>query len=369
MSNTMSFPLSALTAAACETVPRVLVTVAQVAGSAPREPGAKMVITQDLAFDTIGGGHLEMVATDIAREMLTMPAGELSAERRLERFPLGPSLGQCCGGVVHLMFERLMPEAGEHFSTLSQRWRDGQDSWRLLPLDTLEPASIYDAAGILLSGPGPAVLARPGPGIDCKVRIDEQGSRWLIDSCLPYRPRLYLFGAGHVGAAIVRALAELPCQVVWIDEREDMFPSVLPANVRIEATDTPEAVVAEAPAGASFLVLTHTHALDQQLSEHILRRTDFTWFGLIGSRTKRVSFERRLQERGIPAERMADMTCPIGLPGIHDKAPAVIAVSVAAQLMQVWEAAAAANAATIPAAASTKPSAATMQEKQTECAL
>jgi xanthine dehydrogenase accessory factor len=242
--------------------------------------------------------------------------------------------------VVHLAFERIMPEAGEHFGALARRWRDGQDSWRLVPLDCAEPASIYDAAGVHLSGPGPAMLARPGPGIDCKVRIDDFGHRWLIDSCLPYRPRLYLFGAGHVGAAIVRALAELPCQVVWIDERDDMFPPVLPANVRVEATDTPEAVVEEAPAGASFLVLTHSHALDQQLSEHILRRTDFTWFGLIGSRTKRVSFERRLQERGIPAARMADMTCPIGLPGIHDKAPAVIAVSVAAQLMQVWEAAA-----------------------------
>jgi xanthine dehydrogenase accessory factor len=376
MSNIMSFPLSALAAAASKAVPRVLVTVAHVAGSAPREPGAKMLITQYHTFDTIGGGHLEMRATDIAREMLATPAGDVKAERRLERFPLGPSLGQCCGGVVHLMFERLMPESGEHFNALVRRWRDGQDSWRLVPLDTAEAASIYDANGMLLSGPGPALLAHPGPGIDCKLCIDENGRRWLIDSCLPYRPRLYLFGAGHVGAAIVRALAELPCQVVWIDEREDMFPPVLPANVRIEATDTPEAVVDEAPAGASFLVLTHSHALDQQLSEHILQRSDFTWFGLIGSKTKRASFERRLQERGIPAERMDDMTCPIGLPGIHDKAPAVIAVSVAAQLMQVWEAAA--DTATIRATAvtaaapATTPPAATMQAKQNtqnECTL
>jgi xanthine dehydrogenase accessory factor len=264
-----------------------------------------------------------------------------------------------------------MPEAGEHFSTLARRWRDGQDSWRLVSLDTVGPASIYDAAGLHMTGPGPGQLARPGPGIDCKVRIDENGQRWLIDSCLPYRPRLYLFGAGHVGAAIVRALAELPCQVVWIDERDDMFPSVLPANTRVEATDTPEAVVDEAPPGASFLVLTHSHALDQQLSEHILRRTDFAWFGLIGSKTKRVQFERRLQERGIPAERMQDMTCPIGLPGIHDKAPAVIAVSVAAQLMQVWEVlASAGTAATMGAIVSSKSSTSMLTNtpaKQTEC--
>ena len=326
----------------------------------PREPGAKMLITMDNSYDTIGGGHLEMRAMEIARDMLSMPPGELKAERRLERFPLGPSLGQCCGGVVHLAFERIDGDGGNHFGQLSQRWRDGLDSWRLLPLDTLEGPGIYDANGARLHGEGPALMARPGPGIDCKLRTDPQGNRWLVDSCLPHRPRLYLFGAGHVGAAIVRALAELPCHVVWIDEREDMFPDVLPANVRIEATDTPEAVVEEAPAGASFLVLTHSHALDQQLSEHILRRTDHTWFGLIGSKTKRVSFERRLQERGIPAERLNSMTCPIGLPGIHGKEPAVIAVSVAAQLMQVWEAAA--SAATMAASAPTNTPA-----KQTAC--
>ncbi len=354
MANGTSSPTNALVAAAALAEPRILVTVAQVAGSAPREPGAKMLITLNGAYDTIGGGHLEMRATDIAREMLAMPAGTLPAERRLERFPLGPSLGQCCGGVVQLAFERIMPEADAHFATLVRRKGEGQDSWRLIPLGSTDAASMYDAAGLRLSGAGPALLPLPGPGIDCKLRPDDEGRQWLVDSCLPYRPRLYLFGAGHVGAAIVRALAELPCQVVWIDEREDMFPSALPANVRVEATDTPEAVIAEAPAGASFLVLTHSHALDQQLSEHILRRTDFTWFGLIGSATKRVQFERRLRERGIPAERMADMTCPIGLPGIRDKAPAVIAVSVAAQLMQVWEAAALASPAeTITALADT----------------
>ncbi|MBA5638344.1 xanthine dehydrogenase accessory protein XdhC [Duganella sp. LX20W] len=357
MANDLSSPTDALVAAAALAEPRVLVTVAQVAGSAPREAGAKMLVTRAGAYDTIGGGHLEMRATDIAREMLAMPAGSLAAQRRLERFPLGPSLGQCCGGVVHLAFERVMPEADAHFATLVRRKGEGRDSWRLLPLGSTEAASMYDAAGLRLSGNGPALLPLPGSGhgAECTLRLDDEGRQWLVDACLPYRPRLYLFGAGHVGAAIVRALAELPCQVVWIDEREDMFPSALPANTRIEATDTPEAVIEEAPAGASFLVLTHSHALDQQLSEHILRRTDFTWFGLIGSATKRVQFERRLCERGIPAERMAEMTCPIGLPGIRDKAPAVIAVSVAAQLMQVWEAAAHAQAHVLPADTNTAP--------------
>lgn len=348
----MAHPLSALQAAAQLKVARILVTVAQVAGSGPREPGAKMLVTPDACYDTIGGGHLEMRAMDIARDMLAMPPGQPGAERLLERFPLGPSLGQCCGGVVHLAFERIEAGEAEHFKTLAQRRRAGLDSWRLLQLDTVAAPGIYDPSGARLQGNGPSHLTPPGPGVECKLRADPQHGQWLVDACMPHRPRLYLFGAGHVGAAIVRALADLPCHVVWIDEREDMFPDTLPDNVRIEATDTPEAVVAEAPAGASFLVLTHSHALDQLLSEHILRRTDYTWFGLIGSMTKRVSFERRLQERGIPAERLASMTCPIGLPGIRGKEPAVIAVSVAAQLMQVWEAAA---------------SAATMSAKHTEC--
>lgn len=166
---------------------------------------------------------------------------------------------------------------------------------------------------------------------------DSVGERWLIDPCLAHRPHLMLFGAGHVGAAIVHALADLPCHVTWVDEREDMFPDSLPANVKMEATDIPEALIDAAPAAASFLVMTHSHALDQRLSERILRRADAGWFGLIGSKTKRMQFENRLRERGIPSERLADMVCPIGIPGISGKAPAVIAASVCAQLLLVWE--------------------------------
>ena len=327
-----------LNALATQEVPKILVTVANVAGSGPREPGAKMVVTQDDMFDTIGGGHLEMRAAEIARAMLALPAGSLAAERRLERFPLGPSLGQCCGGVVHLAFERIPPNALEYLNCLSQRWRSGQDTWRLVALDTVTAPTLSDGAGTRLVGPGLHPFSHIDTGQACHLTLDDSGQRWLLDSCLAYRPHLMLFGAGHVGAAIVRALAELPCQVTWVDEREDMFPEVLPSNVRLEATDTPEALIASARPGVSFLVLTHSHALDQLLSEHILRRTDFSWFGLIGSKTKRMHFEHRLRERGIPSERFSSMVCPIGLPGIHGKAPSVIAASVVAQLLQVWEA-------------------------------
>lgn len=149
-----------------------------------------------------------------------------------------------------------------------------------------------------------------------------------------------LFGAGHVGAAIVRALAELPCRVTWVDERDDLFPAALPANATVEATDTPESLVANAAHGTTFLVMTHSHALDLRLSHAILSRPGHDWFGLIGSETKRRQFEHRLRERGVDSARLAEMVCPVGLPGIEGKAPAVIAASVAAQLLSLWEAAA-----------------------------
>jgi xanthine dehydrogenase accessory factor len=173
------------------------------------------------------------------------------------------------------------------------------------------------------------------------VMQEQDGRRWLVDLVSPPRDHLILFGAGHVGAAIVRALAELPCRVTWVDERDAMFPPAVPPNVTIEATDSPEAVVAAAPHGASYLVMTHSHALDQRLSEAILSRPGVAWFGLIGSHTKRKQFEHRLRARGIDRARIAAMACPIGLPGITGKQPAVIAASVAAQLLGIWEAQAA----------------------------
>lgn len=329
--------LAAINALAAQATPAVLVTVAGVEGSAPREPGAKMLVTQVAQFDSIGGGHLEMRACEVARDMLAMPASQLSAGRRLNRFALGPSLGQCCGGVVQLSFERIGKDDFAYYDSLAARWRERQDSWRVAPLDAALPAVLLDRDGKALAGARPLSLARFDLAQPCHLMRDDAGQRWLVDPCLAYRPHLMLFGAGHVGAAIVRALADLPCHVTWIDERDDMFPPDVPANVKIDITDTPEAAVDEAPAGSSFLVMTHSHALDQRLSEAILRRADAGWFGLIGSKTKRMQFEHRLCERGIAPERLAHMVCPIGLSGIAGKAPAVIAASVVAQLLIAWE--------------------------------
>jgi len=311
-------------------VPSVLVTVAAVKGSAPREPGAKMLVRAHDFDDTIGGGHLEHRALEIARTMLG-----LGEARRFERFALGPSLGQCCGGVAWLAFERVDAAQVDLL-----RARRNVDTWRLVALDGACEWALFDDAAPLAGTPAAPAFER---ALDARVLEGEGGRRWLLDPVLAPRAHLMLFGAGHVGAAIVRALAELPCRVTWVDERDAMFPASIPPNVTIEATDTPEALVEHAAPGTSFLVMTHSHALDLRLCHAILARPAHPatpdWFGLIGSGTKRSQFEARLRERGIDDARLANMVCPIGLPDIAGKAPAVIAASSVAQLLAVWEAA------------------------------
>ena len=307
--------------------PAVLVTVALVEGSGPREAGARMLVARDRVDDTIGGGHLELRAMEIARAML----GD-GRTRHMERFALGPSLGQCCGGVVHLAFELAQPP---QMALLAARRRT--NTWRMIALDGATDSALFDADGRGLWGSAAPHFSRER---GTHVMQENDGRRWLVDAVKAPADHLVLFGAGHVGLAIVRALAHLPCTVTWVDERDDMFPAQLSDNVTIEASDTPEALVAAAPPGASYLVMTHSHALDQRLAQAIMARPDVAWFGLIGSRTKRRQFEHRLRERGVAQGRIDAMVCPIGLPGIAGKAPAVIAASVAAQLLMAWEQAA-----------------------------
>ena len=294
--------------------PAVLVTVARAEGSVPREAGTHMLVTAGGQFDTVGGGHLEHRALELARQMIARGPVQ-GAAPQLERYPLGPALGQCCGGVVWLLFEPVQGGLAQAMAQLRERRRE--DSCRITAIDGEAECRLADERHAATH-----------------IRTDAGGRRWLVDPVRAPRAHLVLFGAGHVGAAIVRALAELPCTVTWVDERDAMFPAEVPDNVAIEATDTPEACVDAAPDHASYLVMTHSHALDQRLTEAILSREHVGWFGLIGSKTKRAQFTSRLEAKGLSADRMV---CPIGLPGIIDKAPAVIAASVAAQLLLVWE--------------------------------
>lgn len=264
----------------------LLVRVAHIQGSTPREVGARMCVGLDEVVGTIGGGHLEWQAISQARQALkeqatppqTTPLGAWT-----QRCALGPTLGQCCGGVVELAFEPLT-------ETTLQAW-------------TL-----------------------PAP-----------------------RFHLELHGAGHVGQAIVKLLADIDCTVRWVDERADTaetcgadapgLPSpeaiaALPPHITFLSTDQAEAEVADAPAQAHHLVLTHRHDLDLRIIHAVLKRGDFAFAGLIGSQTKRAKFLHRLQAMGVSDNAIARLTCPIGLPDLPGKEPVVIAVSVVAQLLQ-----------------------------------
>ncbi|WP_028693807.1 xanthine dehydrogenase accessory protein XdhC [Pseudomonas cremoricolorata] len=238
--------------------PCVLVTIIEERGSTPRNAGSKMVVSASALFDTIGGGHLEYKALHIARQLLA----EGRSAPHLERFSLGASLGQCCGGATVLLFE---------------------------------------------------------PMISVQAQIA-------------------VFGAGHVGRALVPLLAALPCRVRWIDSRAEQFPAQVPDGVQHIVSEEPLDEVATLPPGCYCIVMTHNHALDLELTAAILKRNDFTWFGLIGSRSKRVKFEHRLRQRGFADPLLARMRCPMGLAEVKGKLPIEIAVSIAAEIIATYNA-------------------------------
>lgn len=237
----------------------VLVTVAELKGSAPRGAGTKFVVTAGEQVGSIGGGHLEHKATQLARAMIAGREGEA----KLESFALGPALGQCCGGKVTLL---------------------------------LEPFAPTDFA-------------------------------------------IALFGAGHVGKEVVQVLAGTGATIRWIDSRPEQFPAVSVPDLTSIVSEHPVDEVKDLPSGAYALVMTHSHDLDLQILEALFRRGDCRYVGLIGSATKRGNFETRLERKGFSAEQIATLRCPIGVDGIEGKEPRTIAIAVAAELLQMRDAA------------------------------
>jgi xanthine dehydrogenase accessory factor len=320
--------------------PCILVTVAETRGSVPREAGTKMVVTEDTASGTIGGGQLEYEALRFAREMLA--GGDLTAQ--LRRFGLGPSLGQCCGGVAQVLFDPISNATEAWLTALAECSEHGEPAVLVTAIDAAAGDKLVvtrdRASGSLGDRPGQAdavaaaqaMLGAPDAGR--RLEHTEHGAL-LFEPLRPERLHIVLFGAGHVGKALVRVLGELPCRVAWIDGRAEQFPHDVPANVTVECTGMPQYAVGRAPPGAAFLVMTHSHALDLTLCERILRRNDFSYFGLIGSATKRAKFVKRLEARGLPDDVTRRMVCPIGIPGLSGKHPGEIAVAVAAQLLMV----------------------------------
>ncbi len=343
--------LAALVDGSLEGRESVMITVVGTRGSTPRETGAKMLVTQKDVVGTIGGGNLEYKAIELARERLREGSGA-AWHCELRRFPLGPTLGQCCGGVATLQFEHLDGDsrewvdrlaalsAGQQAAVLVSHAEAAAGGRKLLVGETAVWGELGDknlgraaveAARDLLSTGGAAGLQR----LETQDAAGEDGALLLFE---PFRPsdfHIVLFGAGHVGRALVNVLGALPCTVTWVDSRAEQFPRECPANVRILVRQAPELEVASAPGGSFFLVMTHSHPLDQQLCERVLRRNDFRYCGLIGSRSKRRKFEKRLVAEGVEPALLAKLVCPIGIAGIGGKQPAEIAVAVAAELLQV----------------------------------
>lgn len=312
----------------------VLITVVCTRGSCPRETGTRMIVTDHISYGTIGGGHLEYQAMDIARELLS---GALP-EFRIERFTLGARLGQCCGGVVHLSFEFIPAKTPTWINTIKDIQDAGLAAILVSPLNGSTDKLIVTTqtcTGLLSDS-----VQQSHAAARALELLDQRGEFEPIqEDGLLYEPigkfpmRIAIFGAGHVGKALVNVLGTMPCHIDWIDSRASEFPERIPGHVCMEITDLPESEVDELPAGSHVVIMTHSHTLDQKICERVLNRNDLGWCGLIGSITKRRQFEKRLLARGLASDALSKLACPIGLDGISGKHPAHIAISVAAQLL------------------------------------
>ena len=292
-----------------------MVTVVGAQGSTPRETGARMLVWPDHFTGTIGGGSLERQALDQARKLLAQDA----RRHALQDYPLGPLLGQCCGGHVRLLVERL--------DSASQAWLDAAGGFS-------EP---FRLQAQFEDGALRRTVAGPGSALSDSPRTPIPEVRTLSETITPKPPRLVIFGAGHVGQAVARAFAALPFSLDWLASREDLRPEAGGTHATILSEDELEACIEAAPADTLFAIFTHSHDLDYRLTRAVLRRGDFRYLGLIGSATKRVRFERRLRDDGVTDAELARLTCPIGIRTLKSKAPAVIAVALAAELLQLTE--------------------------------
>jgi xanthine dehydrogenase accessory factor len=372
--------------------PLVRVTVASVDGSTPREAGASMLVSPlpwgeggvrgidtstdpnrlpgaarhplpggerlsfvvkahegeglkgalDGAVGTIGGGQLEFEAIAHARAMLAEAEAASSPWRRdLRSWPLGPSLGQCCGGAVRVLFE--------YFGVAE---REAIDRVRMAlphalivrPATSGEPPMILtareEARGLPLHVARIAsdMLSGARPRRPAFIPARKGADAWFIEPVSTTRKPLVIYGAGHVGRTIVRTIAELDFAVTWVDVDAARFPATVPEGIAPVIARDPAAIAQTAPAAAYHLVLTYSHALDLAICHALLTTNAFGFLGLIGSASKRARFLKRLAESGIPPAALARLTCPIGIGALRGKEPATIAIAVAAQLIERLEA-------------------------------
>lgn len=321
--------LSDLTAAGQRVV---LVTVSGIRGSAPREVGAKMIVTDTATIGTIGGGQLEYQCTRIACDMLT------DAEQpTLRKFPLGSSMGQCCGGVVDILFEPIASGLPAWLRDLRALHGQREPAVIVTDLNGEVGTSVVTATDVFGDNDAlsASIVEQARDGLSAG-RTAHRIEQWFFESIVGSDLNIAVFGAGHVGSAVVQALSTLDCNIRWIDSRRNVFRGT-PSNVKTVESRDPALEVAAMPANSCYLVMTHSHAIDFDICERILRRDDVTYCGLIGSLSKRRRFEKRFREQGLQDVELEKLVCPIGVAGISGKKPAEIAVAAAAELLQAYE--------------------------------
>ena len=282
----MSVDAARLAAALDAHGPVARVVVAEARGSVPRGPGTAMLVWGDGTDGTIGGGALEWRATALARATLR------DGRSRVERMPLGPALAQCCGGAVTLVIERI---------------------------DAVPP----DPWLRRVEGDRPVARPPHAPGLR---------DGWMLERSDPSPRHLWIWGAGHVGRAVVAVMAPLPGHAIaWIDVAADRFPPDVAPGVTPRVAADPPAAMAQAPTDATHVILTHSHDIDLALCHAALVR-GFAACGLIGSATKWARFRSRLRALGHDEPAIGRIACPIGDPRLG-KHPQAIAVGVAAALL------------------------------------
>lgn len=288
-----------------------MISILEVKGSSPRDPGARLIVTETGFYrGTIGGGALEWQAMARARSALAS-ADPLSY---VTTAALGPDLGQCCGGQVRLLTEIFCADDLGWIGNFVRREAQAPFSTRLELGETGARREIV------------ALQGRPGSTALLAADL-------VSETFGEERRHLLLFGAGHVGRALVLALAPLPFAVTWIDSRPGAFPRAVPANVDLKHVPDPVAELDLSPARSFVAVMTHSHALDFDIVLAALTRERFPYVGLIGSETKRARFVSRLRKAGIGEKLLPRLVCPIGIAGISSKEPAVIAAAATAELL------------------------------------
>ncbi|MDH4314031.1 MAG: xanthine dehydrogenase accessory protein XdhC [Gammaproteobacteria bacterium] len=317
----------------------MLVTIASVRGSAPREVGARMIVTPTQTIGTIGGGQLEYQCSRIAFEHLRDYPVPKAFWRR---FPLGSDLGQCCGGVVEVLFERFVRSDCRWFDELQHFYQASEplvmatssDNKYLISADNTYSLNDSELSDEVLS----VARAMLGERHGSARSIEHAEQQYLLEPFTETDMQVAIFGAGHVGSAVVAALSKIDCRIRWIDNRRNIFPASLPPRVtRVDSPD-PAREVHAMPPGAFFLVMTHSHPLDYDICQQVLERNDFAYCGLIGSVTKRRRFEKLMRDCEMPASSLERLSCPIGIGGISGKRPDEIAISVAAELLTIRDA-------------------------------